>query len=334
MTPPDGSISVVIPSYNRRDLLRETLGAVLAQSRPALEVIVVDDGSQDGSADMTAAEFPNVRLIRIPNSGELVARNTGVRAASGGIVAFCDSDDLWSDRYLERVHGLWLAEPGLRVAYANFRHLRDGKIEQQDKFASAPAGWFDGLRMVGEGMGVFDRAIVERMIGFTPFFPSAMAVARSDFLAQGGWDESVGRTVGCDFATSLRMAESPPIGVLTEPLVAIRKHDSNYSGDLEKMNLGDAFVLDHVLARRPSLAAMAEDIKASARARRIMALERAFSRGDLAAVRRIRDLLGDGSLPARVALKCTVAALPAPIGAAVARPLLWAGTMRGALTGR
>lgn len=86
-------VSVIIPTFNRADLLPATLDSVFAQAHSAREVIVVDDGSTDETA-VVLARYP-VRVIVIANSGSIVARNVGLRAAAMPFVAFCDSDDLW-----------------------------------------------------------------------------------------------------------------------------------------------------------------------------------------------------------------------------------------------
>ena len=86
---------------------------------------------------------------------------------------------------------------------------------------------------------------------------------RDFFRAIGGWDESASRIVGSDFATALRLAEHAPLGVLHAPLVGIRRHDGNFSADTVAMNLGDARILEQVLASRPGLAPLADAIRAS-----------------------------------------------------------------------
>jgi glycosyltransferase involved in cell wall biosynthesis len=94
-------VSVVVPCYNGAAFLRETLTSVLAQTHPVLEVIVVDDGSTDGSAEVAASLGPPVRVIRQPNQGESVARNRGVRESRGEWVAFLDADDAWLPHRIE-----------------------------------------------------------------------------------------------------------------------------------------------------------------------------------------------------------------------------------------
>ncbi len=89
-------ISTIIPCYNRADLIGETLRSVLGQTRPPHEVIVVDDGSTDGSADVVGTFGAAVKLIRQTNAGAGPARNAGFAASTGDMVHFMDSDDLTS----------------------------------------------------------------------------------------------------------------------------------------------------------------------------------------------------------------------------------------------
>jgi len=318
------SVSVIIPAYNRATLLPFTLDAVLAQVPPPDEVIVVDDGSTDGTGAVAAA-YPNrVRCIGIRNSGDLAARNVGLRAARGERVAFCDSDDVWRPGFLAAMDALWQAEPGLHAAYCDFLFLRDDVWSTDSKFAAAPPDFWDGLRMVSPDAGVFDAPVVERLIKFQPLFPSCMVARKETLLALGGWDEGVGRTLGSDFATALLVAGHPPLGIVRRPLVGIRKHDGNFSGDAQAMNLGDAFVLEHVLASRPSLAPLAAPIRASIARRRAEALDIAFARRDFAAVRRIAAQLG--AVSGRTRIKRMVAGLPPPLRGAAATVLLGLGS--------
>ncbi|MEY2876332.1 MAG: hypothetical protein RLZZ373_3703 [Pseudomonadota bacterium] len=91
---PPGLISVVIPAYNAQHSLQATLSSVFAQTWPHVEVIVVDDGSTDLTADLLAAYGDRVRTIRQPNGGLASARRTGVAAARGDLIALMDADDL------------------------------------------------------------------------------------------------------------------------------------------------------------------------------------------------------------------------------------------------
>jgi glycosyltransferase involved in cell wall biosynthesis len=313
-------VSVVIPSFNRAALLPITLRTILAQTLAPHEIIVVDDGSTDTTASVLACFAPRVSTLRIANAGSIVARNVGLRAASGAFVAFCDSDDLWQPDFLQRMAALWRAESRTSVAYANFRIVAGERWTDGTKFDAAPAGFWQGLRRVGEGLGVFDEPIVGRLLAFQPFFPSAMIVPRQGLLDAGGWDEGAGRTVGDDFGTALRMAELTPFGVVQEPLVGIRKHAGNFSADVRRMNLGDANVLEYVLATRPSLAGHRAAIEDSIARRRVAALDAAFVDGDFAAVRAVYARLPPGFRSGRVRLKRSLASLPVgPAGRIVRR---------------
>ncbi len=98
------TVSVVIPVYNRAKTVLRAIASVLAQSHPVLEVVVVDDGSDDGTAAVVEAlADPRVRVIRHPaNRGAASARNTGIKAARGDLIALLDSDDQWMPRKLEK----------------------------------------------------------------------------------------------------------------------------------------------------------------------------------------------------------------------------------------
>src|SRR5580692_10804378 len=97
----DMNVSVIIPTYNRADLLPYTLKAILEQIKAPHEIIVVDDGSIDNTREVVTSYDPSVKYIWIENSGDLVARNVGLRVATGNFVAFCDSDDVWRREFTE-----------------------------------------------------------------------------------------------------------------------------------------------------------------------------------------------------------------------------------------
>jgi O-antigen biosynthesis protein len=96
-------VSVIIPTYNRSDTLQKCLAAVQTQTYSDYEIIVVDDGSTDGTANMIAAEFPNVHYLYQANRGPAAARNQGIAAATGDIIAFTDDDCLPPSDWLARL---------------------------------------------------------------------------------------------------------------------------------------------------------------------------------------------------------------------------------------
>ena len=325
-------ITAVVPAWNRAALLPETLDRILAQTRAPDEVIVVDDGSEDDTPAVLAGYASRgVRAVRTANAGDLAARNVGLREATGDLVAFCDSDDLWDHGYLAAMEGLWEARPDLRATYGNFRIVREGHWSDATKFEDAPPGFWDGLAPLCPGAFTFEQPVAARLVRFQPFFPAALVADRAFLLAAGGWDEGVSGLIGRDFATALRIAEHAPLGILWEPLVGIRKHGSNDSGDVLAMNLGDADVLDHVIRTRPPYAAHAVAFRSSAAARRRAALDTAFARGRFDDVRRIAALLPADGLSALVRVKHAVAGLPEPARALLARFVLAGGSLKGLL---
>jgi glycosyltransferase involved in cell wall biosynthesis len=116
MPPSSSRTTVVVPAFNRADFLAETLESALAQTVPPLEIIVVDDASTDGTADV-ASRFPVTLIEHEKNRGNSDARNTGISQARGEFVAFLDSDDLWAPEHLEYTYDLLKSYPDADLAF-------------------------------------------------------------------------------------------------------------------------------------------------------------------------------------------------------------------------
>jgi len=118
---PEPVVSVILPAYNRRDLICRALASVLDQSVRHIEVLVVDDGSTDGTGDaVEALGDSRVRLIRlVTNRGQSVARNLGVREACAALIAFQDSDDEWLPEKLSRQMTLLSRRPDAAMVYGD-----------------------------------------------------------------------------------------------------------------------------------------------------------------------------------------------------------------------
>ena len=130
-------ISVVIPLYNKQESIVATLQSVLAQTYTDYEVVIVDDGSTDNSAQVVQEFFDKhpslqgrdrVRLISQPNAGVSVARNTGIIEAKGEYIAFLDGDDLWDEKYLETLHQLICDYPDATIYGIGCAKLRDDEM--------------------------------------------------------------------------------------------------------------------------------------------------------------------------------------------------------------
>lgn len=121
-------VSIIIPVYNRKNVIEGTIESVLNQTYKNYELIVIDDGSTDGSADWVIEHFPNILLIRLSkNCGAAVARNEGIKLSKGEFIAFLDSDDKWSPSYLEeQVKSLQL-NPKAVLSFCSFTIIQNGK---------------------------------------------------------------------------------------------------------------------------------------------------------------------------------------------------------------
>jgi len=125
-------VSIIIPTYNRASLLREALESVFAQTYQDFEVIVVDDGSTDGTGEILKDLLDKVRYIRQENLGCGAARNRGMEEAKGEYIAFLDSDDLWMDFKLELQVAILDKMSDVGFLYSDFQVLKDFGIRLQN----------------------------------------------------------------------------------------------------------------------------------------------------------------------------------------------------------
>ncbi len=204
-------VSVVIPTYNCAAWLPSCLDGVFAQTFPDLEVIVVDDGSTDGTAEALSPWRERIRYLRQPNAGVAAARNAGLRASSGPLVAFLDADDLWAERKLELQIAALAAEPAAGLVCSDFSIAHaDGTLLES---------WF--RERGGFETGRVFSALVRRCFIFT----STVVMRRSLLDALGGFDESVGW--GDDYNMWLRAALRSRIQVVPEVLCTKRERPGN-----------------------------------------------------------------------------------------------------------
>ncbi|MPZ48109.1 MAG: glycosyltransferase [Dehalococcoidia bacterium] len=124
----EGLVSVVIPAYNGERFLRAAIESVLRQEGVSLEVIVIDDGSTDGSGDVARSFGPPVVCLRQENGGLGAARNAGVLAARGQYLASLDADDLWTEGKLAIQIERLLSEPGLDCVFGLVEHFEEEDV--------------------------------------------------------------------------------------------------------------------------------------------------------------------------------------------------------------
>jgi len=202
-------VSVVVPTFDRAHSIGAALDSVLAQTYPSVETIVVDDGSTDGTSEVLAGYGDRIRVLRQQNRGPSCARNTGIRAATGRIAAFLDSDDLWMPCKLERQVAVML-EHGERapccIVNARMVSTHGGSRMSFDLARLKPRAeqglWINVLEVLST-----------RFL----FFTQAVAVWRSALERVGGFDEGLWTMEDHDMA--LRLALEGPWGYVREPLV-------------------------------------------------------------------------------------------------------------------
>lgn len=197
-------VSVVIPTYDRWPMLRAAIDSVLAQTYPSREIIVVDDGSKDGTAQELAARYGEaVQVVIQPQRGVAAARNLGVARAAGDHIAFLDSDDLWRPRKLEVQMSFMRRHPEWRICQTEEVWIRRGVRVNPKKKHRKPSG------------DIF-RASLELCL----VSPSAVLMTRELFERAGGFDESF--PVCEDYDLWLRIARDNLVYLIPEPLVIKR----------------------------------------------------------------------------------------------------------------
>jgi len=310
--PTSFDVSVVIPTYNRADLLPQTLASIVEQSVPPAEIIVVDDGSTDGTEALARRFRPPIRYTRIENSGVCRARNVGASLATAPWIAYCDSDDLWHPDKLESQVRLLRAVPGLEYAFTNFRVVTDG-WSSTTKFDEVPAGYWDlPRRPVRSDAFVVDAPLFERVLTYNPIFPSTVILSQHFFHRVGRWVEALGRTLAEDLEFTLRCVTQPPIGVVSAPLVGIRKHPGGFSADHLRTIKGEIEILRYVVQQPYARLHQAAVLDGIAKLN-IAGADVCFHSGDLAGVREFLNAVPREHRSWSLRAKSLVAGLPARV---------------------
>lgn len=129
----DSLVSVVIPAHNSRSYIAPALDSILVQKHRPLEILVVDDGSTDSTAQIVRAYAPEVRLIEQNQRGHPAARNVGIHAAAGEFLAFLDHDDLWSPDKLERQMSSFERNPALDLVFGHIQNFFTPEMPMEER---------------------------------------------------------------------------------------------------------------------------------------------------------------------------------------------------------
>ena len=214
-------VSVIIPSFNRLHTLRRAIDSVLTQSYSHIELIIIDDGSTDGTSawlEQLAPENIPVRYIEQTNHGVSHARNRGIDIAEGQWIALLDSDDYWhGDKLSKQIQSLAIHSP-CRLCHCDELWIRNGKrINQKHRHRK-------------HGGDIFLQCLALCAIS-----PSAVVIHKDVFAQHGMFDESL---PACeDYDLWLRITAHEPVAFIDEPLLTkTGGHDDQLSGRFPVMD--------------------------------------------------------------------------------------------------
>ena len=227
-------ISVIIPVYNNESTIQETIESVLTQSFSDLELIVINDGSQDSTLKIVSSILdPRLKVFSYPNAGLAATRNRGVSHASGEYISFIDADDLWTPDKLEAQFKALQANPQAAVAYS-----WTDWIDESGQFLR-PGGH---ISVNGD---VFATLLVRDFVesGSNPLI-------RAEALAEvGGFDESLPAVE--DWDMWLRLAARYEFVCVPSPQILYRVSSSSMSSNVWKMEAGSLRVIERAFAVAP-----------------------------------------------------------------------------------
>jgi glycosyltransferase involved in cell wall biosynthesis len=223
-------ISVVISVYNGEEFLADAISSVLAQTGVELELIVVDDGSTDGTPAV-ARSFtdPRVTVLRQDNRGVAGARNAGIARAHGEFIAFLDADDVWLPDKLRRQMELFAGDPELGLAFTGYA-ITDSDLQTHSVV----------LR------GNLDRWLL--LEGNGQLISSTGVIRRDALGADLRFDETLSTSADVEFAW--RATQGMKAGTVAAPLVLYRTHARQMHTDLQQLERDVTSVYDWVFAPR------------------------------------------------------------------------------------
>ncbi|HEV8584144.1 MAG TPA: glycosyltransferase [Methylomirabilota bacterium] len=244
-------VSVVIPTYNRGHVVGEAIASALAQTHRNLEVVVVDDGSTDDTpARVVRVPDRRMRYVRVPHAGVSAARNAGIAVASGDLVSFLDSDDLWRPGKLALEIATLAAYPAAGGVFCDLEK-RDGAtvVPSFMRATKVFSRLLAGDRAYPDGLLLSPRALHVCLLQEVPIKTPALTLRRAPLHEAGGFDERWSSSEDWEFL--LRFTRRQPLVYLDRPLAVIRvSPDSLHRRDQER---GDRTMLRLLATERRRL---------------------------------------------------------------------------------
>ena len=305
------TISLIIPSYNRGDLIGETIESALAQTVPFAAIIVADDGSSDHTAQVLASFGDRIHVIHLAHGGVQNARNAGVALAPSNYCTFCDSDDLLEPHFVEKAVLCLQQYPQTDAFYCNFVTFNNAG-RYADKFSTAPPGFFEGALRSGEFVSNVPDLYV-RTVAYQALFMSGCLIRKDFFHALGGFNRAFNGIGGEDWEFTLRVIAAGNVTICTSVLAAIRKHTGNASADPIRQVMGTANILEYALTAHSEAARHRNVICASIDHRRGLVFQEAFARGKFELADEMLSLMRKKQSDLKFKLKVLIMRLPGPL---------------------
>lgn len=212
------TVSAVIPTFNAGAMVVEAVSSALEQSWPDVEIVVVDDGSTDDTAQLLAQFGQRITVIHQENRGRSAARNRAIHQASGDYIAFLDADDIWYPAKLETQLADLARHPGVTWAYCQTRLVDEQGVPLQSAF------WPDTF---GSGTAGAHEALPVLLGGKIEISTSTVVVEKSSLLAAGLFDETL--AAGEDTHLWMRLARSNGPLLYTPAILATRRVNTHTS---------------------------------------------------------------------------------------------------------
>lgn len=204
------SISVIIPCFNAERWLSQAIKSALEQTLAPAEVIVVDDGSTDASAEVAQSFGTRVTYVRQTNQGPCAARNRGLNLASGPLIQYMDADDLLHSRRLEILVTAWQAVPDAQFSAGGYRSFKTGEV--------------DDLEICQGALPVHESRVLHDSLS-VDYVPVAGLFRKSFLQSIGPWNETLSRWVDLEFHARIAAHKPGPFPFVNLPLYGYRQHD-------------------------------------------------------------------------------------------------------------
>ncbi|PYO23465.1 MAG: hypothetical protein DMD85_09185 [Candidatus Rokuibacteriota bacterium] len=231
------TVSVVIPTHDRGRVVVEAIESALAQTHPPLEVIVVDDGSTDDTAERVGRlRDARVKYLRRSHAGVSAARNAGIAAATGDLVAFLDSDDLWKPDKVEAEIAALARYPSAGGVFSDLEKVDGATFVPSFMRRTRVFSRLLAERAYRDGLLLSARALSLCLLQEVPIKTPALTVRRSALERAGGFNEAW--TSSEDWEFLLRFARRESLVYVDRPLAVIRiSADSLHRRDQERGEL-------------------------------------------------------------------------------------------------